>query len=184
MTDGNAGARWPAHCHSPSSCTRNRGCMYTNCKYEGQDIGPAIDAAIADPTKGFSSPAPVERREAIALDDAAKKLAEWIGYSWDGIRDERIADKGFKPWCFDGLGHKKYQGGKEDLRDIVRDILALPFAAKDEASIRADEREKCVKIAEEKYRGHSATLGSQRARNYEHAGKGIAAAIRNKGDAL
>lgn len=58
-------------------------------------------------------------------DAAAKKLAEWIGYSWDGMREERIADRGYKQWAFNGIGHKHFQGGKQDLRDLAAEIAAL-----------------------------------------------------------
>lgn len=29
---------WPAGCHSPSSCSRNKRCMYMGCHYEGKEI--------------------------------------------------------------------------------------------------------------------------------------------------
>jgi hypothetical protein len=38
--------------------------------------------------------------------------------------------------------------------------------------------EQCARIAEQKYQGHGKALGTQRAANYEHAGKAIAAEIR------
>ncbi|MGY3581351.1 hypothetical protein ACVIGB_000580 [Bradyrhizobium sp. USDA 4341] len=58
-------------------------------------------------------------------EQAGKLLAEWFGYSWDGLYDRRIADSGFKPWTFNGLGNKEFQGGKRDVLDIVDRIAAL-----------------------------------------------------------
>lgn len=63
------------------------------------------------------------------VEAAAKRLAEWFGYAWDGLRDDgRVTDKGFKPWCFNGLGDKCFQGQKQDVRDIVLEIAALADA--------------------------------------------------------
>ena len=58
------------------------------------------------------------------IDAIAKDIASWLGYAWDGLRDERITDKGFPIWTFDGLGQKKFQGGKQDLRDLAEKIIA------------------------------------------------------------
>lgn len=56
------------------------------------------------------------------IDAAAKLLACWIGYSWDGISEGRIADRGFGQWAFNGTGHRSFQGGKQDLRDLALSI--------------------------------------------------------------
>lgn len=56
---------------------------------------------------------------------AGKALSLWFGYSWDGLYDRRIADRGYRPWTFDGLGHKTFQGGKMDVLDMVDRIVAL-----------------------------------------------------------
>ena len=59
------------------------------------------------------------------IDEAAKALANWFGYSWDGLREEgRVSDRGFKPWYFGtrGLG---FQGTQEDVRDMVREIAGI-----------------------------------------------------------
>lgn len=56
---------------------------------------------------------------------AGNALALWFGYSWDGLYDRRIADRGYRPWTFDGLGHKTFQGGKLDVLDMIDRIVAL-----------------------------------------------------------
>lgn len=59
------------------------------------------------------------------LDEGAKALAKWIGYKWEGITEGRIGDRGFDQWCFNGMGHKQFQGGKQDLRDLAKKIATL-----------------------------------------------------------
>lgn len=59
------------------------------------------------------------------IDAAAKALAKWIGYAWDGLSEGRIIDKGFRPWHYSHAGGKQFQGGKEDLRDMARHIADL-----------------------------------------------------------
>lgn len=56
------------------------------------------------------------------VDAAARLLADWINYSWDGMREGRIGDRGFKQWAFNGIGTLNYQGGKQDLRDLAVQI--------------------------------------------------------------
>lgn len=68
---------------------------------------------------------PSSQDDGVVADAAAQALAHWLGYLWGGLRDDRIADRGFKPWGFSGLGHKEFQGGKQDLRDIVNEIVRL-----------------------------------------------------------
>lgn len=57
-------------------------------------------------------------------DTGAKLIAEWIGSLWDGIRDGRIGDRGYPQWGCDDIGHRKFQGGKQDLRDLAASIAA------------------------------------------------------------
>lgn len=60
------------------------------------------------------------------VDAGAKRLAAWISYVWEGIRDGRIADRGDYPqWSYNGIGALHYQGGKDDLRDLAREIASL-----------------------------------------------------------
>jgi hypothetical protein len=71
-------------------------------------------------------------------DDAgAKLLAEWMGYSWEGLSDGRIGDRGFPQWP--ASGH--YQGGKQDLRDLAAAIVAAsPLTISDEMVERFGSR--------------------------------------------
>ena len=57
-------------------------------------------------------------------DAAARYLASWFGYSFDGLRDGRIGGH-FKPWGFNGIGEKQFQGGKQDVQDAVDEIVRL-----------------------------------------------------------
>lgn len=63
------------------------------------------------------------------IDLAAQKLAGWIGYVWDGLRDGRIVEwskGGFtNQWTHGGVGGTSFQGGKQDLRDIAAEIARL-----------------------------------------------------------
>ena len=69
------------------------------------------------------------RREQMTDPDAmAKHIAAWLGYDWDGLRDGRITDRGFKVWAFSGIGHKTFQGGKDDLRDLATEIVMISMA--------------------------------------------------------
>ena len=55
-------------------------------------------------------------------DAGAKIIAEWLGYSWDGLRDESAVRRGYTEWAFNGIGQKQYQGGKEGLRELARRV--------------------------------------------------------------
>lgn len=57
-------------------------------------------------------------------DAAAKIIAEWIGYSWEGLRDDSIKPRGFKEWSYNGIGDLRFHGGKEDLRELARKVAA------------------------------------------------------------
>lgn len=58
-------------------------------------------------------------------DTGAKLLARWIGYAWEGLQEGRIADRGYPQWAFNGLNHRQFQGGKQDLRDLAAEIVAV-----------------------------------------------------------
>ena len=58
------------------------------------------------------------------IDAAAARPCSWFGYSWDGISEGRLPP-GFKPGSFNGAGHKIFQGRKDDVRDIIREIIRL-----------------------------------------------------------
>jgi hypothetical protein len=36
-----AAKEWPVGCRNPTSCARNRECMYLNCPHDGRDIAKA-----------------------------------------------------------------------------------------------------------------------------------------------
>ena len=78
---------------------------------------------------------------------AGKALALWFGYAWNGLYDRRIADRGYRPWTFDGLGHKTFQGGKPDVLDMVDRIVALA-APSSPGALLAPMREALAPFAE------------------------------------
>ena len=49
----------------------------------------------------------------------ARKIAIWMRYSFDGLVDHSVVDRGFPEW----LDH--YQGGKPDLLRLADSILDL-----------------------------------------------------------
>jgi hypothetical protein len=64
-----------------------------------------------------SSPA----QEPVTTEKNARKLATWIGCSWDGLRDDSTIERGFPEWSTRGT----YQGGKADLLRVAA-ALATP----------------------------------------------------------
>jgi len=67
--------------------------------------------------------------DAPGVDSAARRLAKWFGYSFDGIREGRLTEwsegRFTEQWCYNGIGRKEFQGGKQDLRDLVKDLMRL-----------------------------------------------------------
>ncbi|RUM97884.1 hypothetical protein EET67_09705 [Pseudaminobacter arsenicus] len=75
-----------------------------------------------------------------AIETAARKLAAWLGYSWDGLDDGSIVGKGFPVFAFNQFGGRCFQGYKGDLIDFARELLsAAPKKPRDisEALIEA-----------------------------------------------
>jgi hypothetical protein len=56
------------------------------------------------------------------IDAAAKLLAEWIGYAWDGLREGRI--ESYPQWSHNQVMGRMFQGRKQDLRDLALKIAA------------------------------------------------------------
>lgn len=55
---------------------------------------------------------------------AAKALASWIGYAWNGMDRGRISDRGHKPWVYAQWGGQRFQGGQADLIDMVAAVAS------------------------------------------------------------
>ncbi len=68
------------------------------------------------------SPSSAESVEAVA-----RRLAQWIKYSWAGLGSGSIVDRGYPEWA----GHA-YQGGQEDLRRLAAELIALSAPAQAE----------------------------------------------------
>jgi len=55
------------------------------------------------------------------IEAGARLLAEWLGYSWEGLPDKDISGE-WRDWTQDG---RKLQGGNPALRKIAAKILSL-----------------------------------------------------------
>jgi hypothetical protein len=84
------------------------GCCYGNTMTEAADEIVRLRA---------SPPA----QDPVTTEKNARKLATWIGYSWDGLRDDSTIERGFPEWSTRGT----YQGGKADLLRVAA-ALAIP----------------------------------------------------------
>ncbi len=61
---------------------------------------------------------------------AAQVLAGWLGYAWDGLHDRDISNR-YPDWVYDGIGGKKFQGGRPALQRIAQAMLATVTAKPD-----------------------------------------------------
>jgi hypothetical protein len=90
------------------------------------------EATPADPSQCARNPCVVagpslvvqagEVRRVADVDAAARILATWIGYSWDGLSDRDISAE-YPDWARNGIGDLHMQGGKPALRRVVTAIL-------------------------------------------------------------
>lgn len=55
------------------------------------------------------------------VEAAAKQIAHWLGYRWTGLAEGRIGEREFPIWTSSG----RFQGGKQDLRDLVRTVALV-----------------------------------------------------------
>jgi hypothetical protein len=53
------------------------------------------------------------------VERAAKHITEWMGFSWDGLLDGRVTDKGFPVFTHGQFGWG-FQGHKGDMLDLAR----------------------------------------------------------------
>jgi hypothetical protein len=61
------------------------------------------------------------------VEAAAKEIAAWINYAWDGLHDRDISGQ-YPDWCYNGIGDLSMQGGKPALRRIARAALTAARA--------------------------------------------------------
>ncbi len=90
----------------------------------------AIRSLIASPHEVVPS-GPSESH----VEAAAKVLADWIGYDWEGLGDRDISPE-YPDWAYNGIGDLGMQGGKPALRKVV---LAMLSAARFAPAVKADE---------------------------------------------
>ena len=85
--------------------------------YKAEDIAPLFKYAPRNVQKPieFSLIDEHPQHEHIL---GARTLAAWIGYSWTGLHDWSVRDKGFPVWSL-----RSFSGGKEDLVRIVKKIM-------------------------------------------------------------
>ena len=82
--------------------------FYVNCDDCGIDVGDEYESSAIS----------------MGRVTAAKVLADWLGYSWDGLPDR--GSDGFPDWAYDGNGRKRYQGGKEGLLRLLAALDSPP----------------------------------------------------------
>lgn len=97
----------------------------------------ALLALLADRLAGQGNAGSSNAPRTHGRELAGRALTSWFGYAYDGLYDRRIADKGYRPWSFDGLGHKNFQGGKADVLDMIDQIVALAAPASPGALLAA-----------------------------------------------
>lgn len=56
------------------------------------------------------------------IEAAARVLARWINYAWDGLHDRDISAE-FPDWAYNGIGSLSMQGGKPALRRVAREMM-------------------------------------------------------------
>lgn len=70
-----------------------------------------------------------------AAEAAARKLASWMGYGWDGLNDGSIVEKGFPVFTFNQFGGRRFQGYKGDLINFARELLAAAIAHREAEAV-------------------------------------------------
>ena len=66
------------------------------------------------------------RREQMTDPDAmAKRIAEWLGYTWFRLQEDRDWKEKLPAWGNTGVGHTTFIGGKQSLRDLATEIIAI-----------------------------------------------------------
>lgn len=62
------------------------------------------------------------------VEAAARYITKWLGFSWDGLHDGRVTDKGF-PIFTNGQFGWGFQGRRGDMLDLVRAALKAAMEA-------------------------------------------------------
>ena len=66
-----------------------------------------------------------------AVERAAKHITKWMGFSWKGLLDGRVTDKGFPVFTHGQFG-RGFQGRKGDMLDLARTALLAAFPSRGE----------------------------------------------------
>lgn len=82
------------------------------------------------PAMPGASPQPTVTEDAVEL--AARFITAWMGFSWDGLNDGRVTDKGFPIFTHGQFGWG-FQGRKGDMIDLARACLEASLAAEGRA---------------------------------------------------
>lgn len=92
---------------------------------EGEPSGVSSDGGALEPSPLAASCKASASASGRGVEAAAKLLAEWFGYPWDGIIENGRLDDRFPHWISSGIGRRGFQGYKQDVRDVVERIAAL-----------------------------------------------------------
>lgn len=107
-----------AHCCSAiSPCSWQR--------HHGMDAVCPTCTAAAPASPQPASPAQVTEN---GIEEAAKIITKWLGYSWGGLYDGRVTDKGFPIFTHGQFGWG-FQGHKGDMIDLARTALTAAIGA-------------------------------------------------------
>ncbi|WP_421930064.1 hypothetical protein [Nitratireductor rhodophyticola] len=77
----------------------------------------------------YTSPVPALTAEAV--ERMAKHITNWLGFSWDGLHEGRVTDKGFPVFTHGQFGWA-FQGHKGDMLDFAQAALLAAFPSKGE----------------------------------------------------
>lgn len=61
--------------------------------------------------------------EDVAVERTAQIITKWLGYSWGGLGEGSVVAKGFPVFTHGQFGWG-FQGRKDDMRNLAREILA------------------------------------------------------------
>jgi hypothetical protein len=110
--------------------------------FEETALATLTAAASIPASRGVETPL-----HADGLTAAAKVIAaDVIGYAWDGMGENSITDKGFKPLIYSAHGGLKFQGGHKDLEQYAASIVSAYLAASPQSVQEQEPRESTPEV--------------------------------------
>ena len=83
------------------------------------------------------SPAPVGVTDEM-VEIVAKKVADFLGYAWEGLNSQSVVEQGYKMFTHGQFGWS-FHGGQRDLRNVARDLLEAALASREPATTDTQE---------------------------------------------